>query len=164
MFLRKDNFREYVNPTAIVELTHRESDGIRTTYALMRDGSTVPLFGRLDEILLSCCPAVAAAPGFERLLGYYNDDDDADDQHWVRREPIVAWRITDDRPLPITPQMEGGENVMSEVIKYPGGRIVCWHFVLESFFGVITRLGWISVVFWLCGGGRFYHLCHSKLQ
>jgi hypothetical protein len=89
----------------------------------MRDGSTVPLHGTLEDIMEFSWPVIAAVPGFERLLGYYNDDNDSDDDTWVTHEPIIGWRITDLDPKPITPQMEGGSNVLSDVVKYPPGQV-----------------------------------------
>ena len=68
--------------------------------AVFRDGdvSTI-LTGDVDEIERALAPVVAAAPGYVRL--HYEGE--GDDGPLIDRTPVVAWRITGNGAIPVSP-------------------------------------------------------------
>jgi len=54
--------------------------------------------GEIDRIIIKGQPVVQAQPGYT-LLGYWSQP--AGEEPFIDEHPIVAWRITDDTPMPI---------------------------------------------------------------
>ena len=67
--------------------------------AVLRNGEVREISGDLDKIRKSLLPVVPAAPGYFVVNGGEDEG-----KPWISRHQVVAWRIDDDRAIPVTPR------------------------------------------------------------
>jgi hypothetical protein len=121
-FLRTS--RGLINADRIEQITGAAGDPTRgRTRATLSDGEILLLDDRFDEIEKALLPVVAAAPGYKALFYYATGCDD--DEPWVKRVPVVAWRIDKDVALPVTPDNDSiASNCTGWAVLMPDGRVV----------------------------------------
>ena len=73
--------------------------GEKTWVVALQGGDSFEIDGDIDKIRKSLLPVVAAAPGHFVI----RCAEDKDGKPWTYRSQIVAWRIDDDRAIPVTP-------------------------------------------------------------
>ena len=79
----------------------------KKTWVALRGEDRLEIDGDIDKIRRSLLPIVAATPGhFIVRCG-----EDPDGKLWIYRSQIVAWRIDDDRAIPVTPDDNDGNDV-----------------------------------------------------
>ena len=72
--------------------------GKKTWVVALQGGDSLEIDGDIDKIRRSLLPVVAATPG--HFVVRCGEDDDG--KPWTYRSQIVAWRIDDDRAIPVT--------------------------------------------------------------
>ncbi len=72
---------------------------MKTWVVALQGGDSLEIDGDIDKIRKSLLPVVAAAPGHFVI----RCAEDKDGKPWTYRSQIVAWRIDDDRAIPVTP-------------------------------------------------------------
>jgi hypothetical protein len=131
-FLKTDKGLINVDQIAEIEVIARPilREGVfdlrpREARAVLKEGGPPrALVANVDEIELALLPVVAAHPGYTHLL-YFPAEKDGDPP-LIERAPIVAWRISGNTVIPVTPEDDDGvahPNCIGIGILQPDGRV-----------------------------------------
>jgi hypothetical protein len=112
-----------------------ERDEGRRSRAILNDGGSVMVQDAIDVVERSLLPVVAASPGYTLLrffggLGTRGPNGEClphagEDNPYVERLPIVAWRIDDSHARPVTPHDDDDaiSNLIGSGVLLPDGQV-----------------------------------------
>jgi hypothetical protein len=114
---------DYINPAHIVWISRAQTNRHGTECSVLHtiDGKTFRTIGQPDELAdKNLSSIVQASPGYEFLHAY--GEKPGDPYCYYDVEPIIAWRIGDQEPLPVT--VSRAEELSNpHAIRYPDGRV-----------------------------------------
>jgi hypothetical protein len=96
-FLNLD-WQTLINADAIERIKDAPRKGAHVQ-AVLRNGEVREISGDLDKIRKSLLPVVPATPGY-----FVVNCGEDEGKPWISRHQVVAWRIDDDRVIPVTPR------------------------------------------------------------
>jgi hypothetical protein len=123
-FLRTDE-GELINAERIERIRDVTNPirGLGRSRATLSDGISVTLTYEIGEIEQALLPIVAAVPGYVHLR--YYDGSVEEGGPVVVRMPVVAWRIAEDRALPVLTEERTEDSVcIGEAVLQPDGQVV----------------------------------------